>query len=261
MSTTRRLLAGAVHRTGRLLPDRALGVVEYIVQREQGKGWGAKSLDQEVRACLSLLPSEVRSAPVALDVGANIGNWTASLLSQAPASEVIAFEPGSNAFKQLAERFSTEDRVNPVNVGLSNEAGYVSLYADTPGSGLSSFSQRRLDHFGIEFGYSEQVATMTADEWCSTHSVRPNILKMDVEGHEMAVLQGALETVEAVQVAQFEFGGCNIDSRTFFQDFYYFFTERGFRLYRLGPRGLTPIKRYFERDESFVTTNYFAQRT
>ena len=59
---------------------------------------------------------------------------------------------------------------------------------------------------------------------------------------------------------QFEFGGCNIDSWTHFQDFYYFFRDAGFRLYRLGPKGLDLIERYSELDEAFTTTNYFAQR-
>lgn len=260
MPGAKHFLKTAALRAGSLLPDGALGVVEQIAQDEQGKGWGGGTVVQETRACLQLLSPDLRSSPVALDVGANVGNWTAALLSASPAAQVIAFEPGARAFALLAERFAGMTQVNPVQMGLSSKAGLVQLYADAPGSVLSSFSQRRLDHFGIDFDFSEEVEVTTLDEWCSEHSVRPNILKMDVEGHEMAVLEGAVQSIESVTVVQFEFGGCNIDSRTFFQDFFYFFSEQGFRLYRLSPRGLTSVRNYRERDESFITTNYFAQR-
>jgi hypothetical protein len=56
------------------------------------------------------------------------------------------------------------------------------------------------------------------------------------------------------------FGGCNIDTRTFFQDFWYFFMEQNFRIWRITPSGIFQVKSYSEYDESFVTTNYIAAR-
>jgi hypothetical protein len=60
----------------------------------------------------------------------------------------------------------------------------------------------------------------------------------------------------------FEFGGCNIDSRSYFQDFYYFLRNFGFtQLFRLAPSGyLVPIPKYREIDEQFRTTNFVAIR-
>ena len=59
---------------------------------------------------------------------------------------------------------------------------------------------------------------------------------------------------------QFEFGGCNIDTRTYLRDFWYFFTERGFRVHRIGPRARREMRQYHEIDEFFVTTNLIASR-
>ncbi len=83
---------------------------------------------------------------------------------------------------------------------------------------------------------------------------------MDVEGHEFDLLLGAVETIKSVQLVQFEFGGSNIDTRTFFQDFWYFFQELDFEIYRLGPARSFLIRSYSERDESFRATNYVAVR-
>jgi hypothetical protein len=83
---------------------------------------------------------------------------------------------------------------------------------------------------------------------------------MDVEGHELEVLQGARRTLEDIRIVQFEFGGSNIDTRTFFQDFWYFFDEIDFQIYRLTPSGPIIVSSYSEQDETFRSTNYFAIR-
>jgi hypothetical protein len=48
------------------------------------------------------------------------------------------------------------------------------------------------------------------------------MVKMDIEGHELTALKGFGAALDVARVLQFEFGGCNIDSRTYFQDFWYF---------------------------------------
>ena len=197
---------------------------------------------------------------MAVDVGANVGNWAAALLECDAQARVYCFEPSQHAFEQLQRRFRDDPRVSPINAGLSDREGAATLWADAPGSGLGSLSRRRLDHFGIGFDHHEVVDMVSLDAWSREATVKPNLLKMDVEGHEMSVLAGASTALDTVEVVQFEFGGCNIDSRTYFQDFFYFFTAKGFRLWRLGPKGLSQVPRYTEVDEAFTTTNYFAQR-
>ena len=61
-----------------------------------------------------------------------------------------------------------------------------------------------------------------------------------------------------VAMVTFEFGGCHIDSRTFFQDFWYFFNHIGYaEFYQITPsRYLVPIHGYKEQYEQFRTTNY-----
>lgn len=148
--------------------------------------------------------------------------------------------------------------VSVLPLALGRVAGSAQLWADQEGSGLSSLTQRRLDHFGVDFSISERVVVETLDEWSRGAGVRPDLIKLDVQGHELDVLLSGIETVSQTSVVQFEFGGCNIDTRTYFQDFFYFFKELDFALFRLGPRGLIPITYYREADEAFATSNFFA---
>ena len=87
-------------------------------------------------------------------------------------------------------------------------------------------------------------------------------MKLDVEGHELDVLRGAVRMLESqkIKMISFEFGSCNLDSRTYFQDFFYFFKEIGMStLFRITPSGyLSPIKEYQEIYEQFRTTNFIA---
>jgi hypothetical protein len=61
-----------------------------------------------------------------------------------------------------------------------------------------------------------------------------------------------------IGMLSFEFGGCNIDSRTYFQDFWHFFRENGMKsIFRIAPSGcLVPLKQYKEEYEQFRTTNF-----
>ncbi len=196
-----------------------------------------------------------------VDVGANVGTWTLEALKSFPGAQIHAFEPSAVAFAALAAAVGGETRVSLEQMALGDENGEAVLYADVSGSGLASLSKRRLDHLGLDFSYEEQVEVMTLESWSRSRGIgKVDVLKLDVEGHEMDVLRGAGTLLESMSVVQFEFGGCNIDSRTFFQDFWYLLSESGFKIYRLGPSGLSALSNYSERDEVFVTTNYFAGR-
>lgn len=78
---------------------------------------------------------------------------------------------------------------------------------------------------------------------------------------KLDVLDGAkvMFANKAIDMVTFEFGGCNIDTRTFFQDFWYFFSKNDMAIYRILPNAtLYHIDSCRETDEQFITTNYIA---
>ncbi|MHC4265896.1 MAG: FkbM family methyltransferase [Planctomycetota bacterium] len=137
------------------------------------------------------------------------------------------------------------------------------FYAGEAGS-IASLTQRNVAHIGLEFNTSERVIIDTLDHYCQAHSIDSiDLLKMDVEGHELDVLKGSSRMIEErrIKLVSFEFGPCNVDTRTFFKDYFYFFKERGFTIHRITRTGyLHPLTLYREICEQFRTTNFLAIR-
>ena len=77
----------------------------------------------------------------------------------------------------------------------------------------------------------------------------------------MAVFRGAKQMLSErkIRIIQFEFGGCNLDSHTYFRDYYNFFKDE-FVLYRILSNGLKRIREYSEKLEVFQSANYLAVR-
>ena len=175
---------------------------------------------------------------------------------------IHCFVPSQYTFTLLYNSYYKADNVILNNVGLGKQRKQSMLHYNNEGSGLASLTKRRLEHFNIDFTKSEKVQIITLDEYCFSRNIHHiHLLKIDVEGHELDVLHGATVMFQnkAIDMVTFEFGGCNIDTRTYFQDFWYFFKDKNMLIYRILPHNrLYKILSYNEMYEQFTTTNYLA---
>ncbi len=204
------------------------------------------------------------------DVGANTGAYAQAVLNIFPQhTHVHCFEPGAATFAQLSHTINAlpeecRGRVFLHNTALGKLEGTQKLYYNHEGSALASLYKRRLDHFNIYFDKSEDVTVTTLELHCAAHNIeRIDVLKLDVEGNELDVLHGAqaLFDAERIGLVQFEFGGCNMDSRTYLQDFYYFFQQYGYFLFRMCPhKNLIPLFPYDEYYEIPIFQNILAYK-
>lgn len=236
-----------------------MGIGSGSVVSSSGEKVPIKKLEQQyVRAEQPL---------IIFDVGSNKGQFLNLLIdglrSRSIQSQMHAFEPSRWTFEYLYEKYSDYPNITLNNFGLGSKTGQSELFYDKIGSGLASLSKRRLDHKGIEFEHSEIILLQRLDSYCEEHGIRMiDLLKLDVEGHELDVLAGGSQMLQEqrIRMVTFEFGSCNIDSRTYFQDFWYFFHENGMgSIFRITPGGyLVHIPRYLELHEQFSTTNFLA---
>lgn len=228
-----------------------------------GSGAGVKKSGEEV--IFKYLSEHVNPPYCILDIGANKGQFLDLALRKISNKDfsIHCFEPGKETFKELNNR-DPDSRIILNNIGIGKERGELTLYYNTPGSGLASLTKRNLSHIGVDFNESEVVEIDTIDEYCTNNFIdRINLLKVDIEGHELDAFAGAKKMFDrkAIDIVTFEFGGCNIDTRTFFRDFWYFVNENDMRLFRITPSGyLFPIDSYREANEQFRTANFIAMR-
>lgn len=200
---------------------------------------------------------------VLFDVGANLGKYTLRLEKAFAGTSfrIYSFEPSAIIFREL-EKNTTGHNAQCFCVGLGDETGQRVLYKRTDYSGHGSVYHRRLEHHNLSLDIREEIRMTTIDQFCTDHQIEHiHLLKIDVEGHELSCLRGAARMLRErrINFIQFEFGGCNIDSRTFFQDFWYLLNEQ-FHFYRIVKDGLIPIQAYNERLELFKNINFLLEQ-
>ena len=197
------------------------------------------------------------------DVGGNNGDYSVLLSDYFNSKGTIhSFEPSKKTYELFLKTTQNIKNMIPNNFGLSDTENVQLLYTNIEGSGFASVYQRNLAHFGIAMDQSEEIKLSTVDAYCQTNHInRIHFLKLDIEGHELKALNGTAQMIKdkKIDTIQFEFGGCNIDSRTYFQDFFYLLKDH-YRIYRILKDGLVEMPTYKETYEIFIAINYLAVR-
>ena len=207
-----------------------------------------------------VLERTLSTHPVFFDVGANVGGWTLALLRTAKparvrAISVHAFEPCATTRELLTDTFrrnDSSDAVRIVPVALSNITGEQSFYVIGSGAGRNSLYPNGARTV-------ETVATLTLDEYCIQNEIeRIELLKIDTEGHDMLVMEGARDHLRdhRIGVLQFEYNHLWISARRYLKDVFDFATPLGYTVAKITPSGLEPYSKWDPELETFREGNY-----
>lgn len=200
--------------------------------------------------------------PVIFDVGANVGEYSATALKAFDGRcRIHGFEPSGAAFQKATDRHAGNAQVRLNRVAISQGEGEATLRTSDPGASIASLEP--LDHpvRAFDSRHDETVPTTTIDAYCEREGIAEiHLLKMDIEGHELAALQGAAKLLAngRIRFIQFEFGENNVAARSYLRDFVSLLD--GYRFYRVVPGGLVPWSYCGGRSEIFATMNYLAER-
>lgn len=163
--------------------------------------------------------------PVVLDVGANVGDWTASFHSISGRNATVhAFEPVSATYQQLSQninRLNIESQTITQQIAFSEQAGEIDILVVEDGLGINTLEFDERMKFTAQ--RLEKVTTTTIDDYASRFGIpRINLLKIDTEGHDLAVLRGAKQLLaeSSIDVIQFEYNYRWIYARNYLKDIF-----------------------------------------
>ena len=149
------------------------------------------------------VPRQLRSvfrqlgpASLAVDCGANVGRVTELLAARG--AEVYAFEPNPHAFEVLSGRFAASPRVHCFEqaVAASSGAARLHLHVDAGEDPLtwSVGSSLLAAKPNVDTATFVDVETVDLDAFLGGLGRRITVLKLDVEGAEIEILERLLET-------------------------------------------------------------------
>jgi FkbM family methyltransferase len=162
----------------------------------------------ESRPDVQLVASLCGPNRVSLDIGADVGEFTIAML--ASSRSVIAFEPRPAPARDLASMFDAVGAAVRVEaVALSDQPGVATMRVVEPDPGRGTIDAGNV--LGDVDGGGVQSIDVPVKRLDDLHLDDVGLVKIDVEGHELAVLRGAADTltrnrpavlVEAVEAAE-----------------------------------------------------------
>ena len=241
------------------LPFRFVMKLVGILLSSQGFGSGARvRTSGELNAARLFLGDDIQKPMTIFDVGANRGEYTSAILELYPRSRIFAFEPSRETFRLLEAEFAAMSQVVKLNYGLGCKARSQLLYKESQYARIASLTPLDVtDH-----DYTEKVVIRTLDEVVSEHGISEiDLLKIDVEGHELDVIMGAQNTLtlRKIKCLQFELGGSSIDTNTTLKDIYEMLSQYDYRIYLITRRGVVALDTYDYQLEQYSTTNFIAE--
>jgi len=158
-----------------------------------------------------LLDMGIRSI---IDVGANVGEFTAIFAELFPDARVYAFEPLPDCFTQLTKVAKQyQGRVKAFNIALGTQEGSFEFHRSSwaPASSFREMSKLHKDNYPHSAeSETVKVDVETLDKVFENIDLKKNIfIKMDVQGFEDEVIKGGLEVIKKAKVLVIE---CSLQS-------------------------------------------------
>jgi FkbM family methyltransferase len=192
-------MRAALLYNARLLVER---LAEFSLEKRRTRrlqSTPAKELRGPLIESLELLELLPRRPQVIYDVGANTGRWTLLAKSVYPQAEVFAFEPLDDHCREFLRITSNLQGVTLHQVALGSVPGQFDMQIPnkSDAASLLPMTLSCQDIFNLKFERSVTVAVERLDDYARARQLPPpDLIKMDVQGFECEVLNGASNTVK-----------------------------------------------------------------
>ena len=253
---TRGEVASVTVVPGEVLVESALAPVRFACDLDDAGAPPIVSLAhgryeaEEMRVLRALLGG----ASTFLDVGANVGWYALHAAALFEGLHVIACEPVPRTHAALARNVAINDLdVEVLDAALSDEEGELEIWASPAYSGAASAAPSR----SYEGAEPVRCTKTTLDAVVSSRGLKVDVLKADVEGGELAVIRGGLNTIErdrpAIMLEMLRIHAAPFGYHP--NDIIELLAARGYEGYAVTEgAGIVPFDRM---DDATVETNFF----
>lgn len=192
------------------------------------------------------------------DVGANAGQYGLMLRQRVGyRGPIVSFEPTPSAAAVLLEKSAADPNWHVEQLALDRSAGIstFNVTADTEFSSLHSPSSAAAAIFSNQAAVVEQIQVKTstlADVWTKYAALlqfRRPFLKMDTQGHDLAVAEGAGDTLRSFVGLQSELSvKCLYDGAPDYNKALQYYQSKGFELSAFVPNNQGHFPKLLETD-------------
>lgn len=222
MKSTRRRIKG-IWRTCEFLCDaRAWRYLAYTGKPSVASYWVCEAVN-----------SVIGNVATVFDVGANQGQFAGAAAWWFEKAEIVSFEPSPSVFQSLCNNLAKVKNIEFVQSAVGDKEGEIEFFENAYSHASSVL---RVDNAQVamlpETGEERKILVpiTTLDRFCEGRSwPRPLLLKLDVQGYERKVLEGARRFLGSVDYLLFE---CSYrpmyQGEPLFAEMYRFVTELDF---------------------------------
>jgi len=202
-----------------------------------------------------------------LDVGAHIGEMTQIFLKNFMyLNKIYCFEPQKEIFKSLKNKFKKNHRVICINKACSDKIidSEFNISYHRRSSSLEKINTNNFYHIIKSFIVLGKISdllhrrvkirTITLDQFLKNRKLSIDLLKIDVEGSELKVLNGFKKNIKNIKVILIEILNHNLIKDYSREDIFSFFKNNNFELYAVCK---FPLYRF--EDRIYINRNFFTE--
>lgn len=206
-----------------------------------------------------MIKNFISTGAIVIDAGAHLGEWSDLVLKHTKNScKLYAFEPVPYFFSKLTDLVSPVAQCYNTALGKTEGEALMNYYYIGYEGCSSLFDRKVLSTIPVK---KIKVPILSLDKFCHDKQIQHiDFLKIDVEGAEWDMLQGAdrLITNKQIDTIQFEYGGTYPDANITLKQVYSYLTTKGYAIFRLIADGLVHIPKWRDGLENNHLSNYLA---
>lgn len=162
---------------------------------------------------LPLVAQYIPERPVIVEAGAFTGSDTIKMVTQWPQAIIHAFEPVPSIFEQLQKKSTQFKQIHTYNLALSSHTGTAQFHVAQNPTKTNTICQagsllnptERLTWSPVTYPHTISVNTITLDQWATEYTISQiDFLWLDVQGHELSVLQSSPQIIDTLTALYLE---------------------------------------------------------